>query len=291
MQSEERGAGNLGFFADEAQENVFEGLLARLLAQFFQRSYRGDFSGVHNGYSVAERFHFRHDVRGKNNRLSGVPAAANEARDSAGGNNVQAVGGFVEEKHGRAVQNSAGDGNALLLSGGEFVATGIGERENVQFRENFFDARLDFRAGQTVEFAEIGHHFPRRHAFVERGRARQKADIAADVLALPGNIKALNPRRAGSGLQNRGEHPQRRRFARAIRPQQPEYLAGVTLKRNAIHRVDFASFFILKSFAKVVDFNHFYFGFRIFGFLDCGTVLLYPHYPTRKFCQSYKSRL
>ena len=185
--------GSSRFFADEVKKNVFESLLAGLLAQFFQRSNGGDFSSVDNGDSVAEGFHFRHDMRGKNHRPPGVPAAANEARNSSRRKDVEAVGGFVEEKHGRTVQNRPGNGNALFLPGRKFVAAGISEGINVKFRENFFDARMDFRAGKAVEFAEIGDHFPRRHAFIQRGRAGEKADIAADFLALPRNIEALNP--------------------------------------------------------------------------------------------------
>ena len=131
---------------------MFEGLLSRLLAQFFQRPDSGDFSLIDNGNSVTQRFYLRHDMRGENDGLAFVPATANKARNRAGGQNIETVGWLVEKENRRPVQDRAGDRHALFLPGRKFITAGVSEFVDVEFRENRFDTLRDFRgaAGRRV---------------------------------------------------------------------------------------------------------------------------------------------
>ena len=70
--------------------------------------------------------------------------------------------------------------------------------------------------------------------------AEDVADAAADLLRLPCDVEAEDPRLAGGGQQERGEDLDRRRLAGAVRPEQAEELAGSDLEAEVDDRVDLA---------------------------------------------------
>src|SRR5882724_3834386 len=112
---------------DDFDENFFEFVFRVPVTKLGEGAFNKEFAGLNDADGVAELFDFAHDVGGEDDGFTAVPALADEVDDGAGGHDVEAVGGFVENHYRRIVDERAGDGGLLLHAGGEFVTAAIAE--------------------------------------------------------------------------------------------------------------------------------------------------------------------
>ena len=103
-------------------KDFFEVVGFGLGAEFGEGSFAEELAVVDDADAVAEFFDFGHDVAGKDDGFALFAAAADELDDVAGGEDVEAESGFVEDHDGGIVNDAACDGDALFHAGGEFVA-------------------------------------------------------------------------------------------------------------------------------------------------------------------------
>src|ERR1700690_1412479 len=122
---------------DDLDENFLEVVFFVLLAELREGAFGKKFSGLDDADNVAEFFDFAHDMRGEDHGFSALAAFADEFNDGAGGHDVQAQGGLIEDHDLWVVDESAGNGGLLLHAGGEFVATAVAKTVHAQAAKNF----------------------------------------------------------------------------------------------------------------------------------------------------------
>src|SRR6266850_365512 len=125
---------------DNFDEDLLQFMLAVFVTELSEGAFHQEFAGLDNADGVAEFFDFAHDVSGEDDGLAVVAAFADESGDGAGGHDVEAVGGLVENHDGRIVDEGTGDRGLLLHAGGELVAAAVAEFVHVQAVENVVDA-------------------------------------------------------------------------------------------------------------------------------------------------------
>ena len=75
-----------------------------------------------------------------------------------------------------------------------------------------------------------------RQQRVEARLLQRRSDRRPHVRAIVDDVEPGNARRPGCGWQQRGKHVNRRRLPRAVRPQEPVYLARPHLQVDAVDR-------------------------------------------------------
>jgi len=195
-------------------------------------------------------------VRGEDDGFAAVATVGDEADDGAGGHDVEAGGGLVEDHNGRIVDEGAGDGSFLLHAGGEFVAAAVAEAVHVEAGEDVVDAFFEDGLVKTVEAAEIFDHFLSAEARVEGSARGKKADVGTDFFRVFDDIVASNHSGAVGGLENGGEHAEGGGFAGAVGAEQAVNLAGLALKANVIDGTDFAALLVLEALGQATSINH-----------------------------------
>jgi hypothetical protein len=99
-------------------------------------------------------------------------------------------------------------------------------------------ARASRSARQSVQLAEVRDVLARGEMVVDAGAVRQHADRAAGRERIAGDADAVDERVARVGAQDRVQHAQRRRLARAVGPQQAGDLAVAGAEAHAAHGGD-----------------------------------------------------
>src|SRR4029077_622327 len=168
------------------------------------------------------------------------------------------------------VNQRPGDGNPLLDAGGEIFAAAVAERIDVETFEKRKGAPTRGGTVQTVEAAEVFHHFQRRQPAVERRSGGKKARILASLFGFPPNIKTRDARRARRGRENRGEHTQSGGFARSVCAEQAVNLARRAAEAEILDRANCYMFLTAKFFAEAFGYDHSVFG-RVCGIIRPGS--------------------
>jgi hypothetical protein len=241
---------------DDLDEDFLEITFGVPFAKLRESAFGEERAIVNDADDVAELFDFTHDVGGEDDGFAEVAAFADESDDGAGGHDVEAEGGFVEDHDGRIVDERAGDGGFLLHAGGELVAATITEAVHVQPVENVVDALLQRGFTEAVEAAEVFHQFLSAEAGIERGGGGKETDAGAHFFGLLDDIVAADQGRAVGGLENGGEHTQRGGFSGAIGAQQAVNFSGFATKTDVIHGADLAAFFVVEALGQTASFNH-----------------------------------
>src|SRR5882762_5241887 len=92
------------------------------------------------------------------------------------------------------------------------------------------------RAVEPVQRREEHEVVPGRLTFVETGLLREDPDRGADLRVLPSEAVARDLRCSGRRTDERAQQAQRRRLARAVRPEEAEDLALTHLEIEPVDR-------------------------------------------------------
>jgi len=145
---------------------------------------------------------------------------AEKGEDGFAGGGIEIAGGLVGEKNLRAIDESAGDGDALLFAAGKFRGAMAEAMREANAFEGFTDAGGALGA---IDFSEAKREFD---VFLE-GHAREKVeglkDHADGVAAVAGEIEggkrgdvpAVGEDGAGGGAVEAGDEIEERGFAGA----------------------------------------------------------------------------
>ena len=103
---------------------------------------------------------------------------------------IQAVGGFVEDQHGRIVHDRLGQADAALESLRQRFDGLLEHGVQMQALDHVVEALRAARAGQAAHVGDEGQELPRRHFAIAR---RAFGQVADDTL---GGDRDRRPRRA-----------------------------------------------------------------------------------------------
>src|SRR5260370_27349818 len=124
---------------DNFDEDFLEIVLGMLFPELREGTLGEELAALDDADSVAELFDFADDVGGENDGFTLVAAFADEGGDSAGGHDVEADGGLIEDHDRWIVDKGAGDGSFLHHAGGKLVAAAVAEAVHVQTVEDVVD--------------------------------------------------------------------------------------------------------------------------------------------------------
>src|SRR5712692_7670624 len=242
--------------SDDFDKDLFEIVFGIFIPKLRQGAFGKKLPVMDDADEVAELFDFAHDVGGEDDGFAAVAAFANESGDGAGGHDIEAVGGLVEDHDRGIVNEGAGDGSFLLHAGGELVAAAVAEAVHVQAVEDVVDALFQSSFVQTVEAAKVFDQLLSRETRIERGGGGKKADTGADFFGLLDDVVAANEGGAVGGLEDGGQHAQGGGFAGAVGAEEPVNLAGLAGKADVINGADFTALLVLEALGQATSFDH-----------------------------------
>src|SRR5437773_7513670 len=94
--------------SDDFDENVLEILFVMLIAKLRESAFGEKFAGLNDADSVAELFHFAHDVRGEDDGFAVVAAFVDEGSDGASGHDIEATCWLIDDHDRSIVEEGAG---------------------------------------------------------------------------------------------------------------------------------------------------------------------------------------
>src|SRR6267378_3209436 len=241
---------------DDFDEDFFELVLGVFVTELPEGAFNQEFAGLDNADGIAELFDFAHDVGGEDDGFAVVAAFADESGDGAGGHDVKAVGGLVENHDGWIVDEGAGDGGFLHHSGGELVAAAVAKFVHVQAIENVIHAHFQGDFFQAVEAAEVFNKFLGGEPAIEGGGGGEEADVGANFFGLLDDIVAADDGGAIGGLEDGGEHAECGGFAGAIGAEEAVNLARLAGEADVIDGADFTALLVLEALGQATSFNH-----------------------------------
>ena len=153
-----------------------------------------------------------------------------QVADLDAGPGVETARRFVEQQHLRLVQERSGQTDALRLPAGQLVDHRVALERHVDQLEFFlanFASRRAIDAVRGCEELQVFHH---RHVVVDAEEVGHVADEAADFLRVGIDRLAADIGLAVVGVEQRGDHPHRRGFARSVGTDEPEDIAIVELE-------------------------------------------------------------
>src|SRR5579859_685523 len=241
---------------DDFDEDFLEFVLAEFVAKLREGTFDEEFAGLDDADGVAELFDFGHDVRGEDDGFAVVAAFADEGSDGAGGHDVEAVGGLVENHDGRVVDERAGDGGFLHHAGGELVAAAVAEAVHVQTIEDVVDALFEGGFVEAIQAAEVFDKFLGGEPAIEGRGGGEETDVGADFFGMFDDVIAADGGGAVGGLENGGEHAERGGLAGTVGSEEAVYLAGLAGEADVIDGADFTALLILEALGQATSINH-----------------------------------
>ena len=147
---------------------------------------------------------------------------------------VETDGRLVEEQHARMMNECPHDEQAALHAAREAAHAVVFHIFELDIVQQLMDARFALAASHVVQTRVELHVLPDREVLVEIDMLRHDADQALDVLCMGAGVLPVIADRAGRRLHQECQHPDRRRLARAIRPEQAERLALADRERELV---------------------------------------------------------
>ena len=188
---------------------------------------------------VAERVGLEHVVGRQQDRLARVGERGDRRAELARAHGVEADRRLVEEEHLRVVEQPAGDVQALLHPARVTLGTLVLPALEPDELEQLVDPRLLDLRGHSVELGEVAQVVVAGKPFVDAALAAE--DVADPLPHLPrvlDDVVAEHARASRRRDEQRDQHLDRRRLARAVRAEEAEELALLDLEAHAAHRLD-----------------------------------------------------
>jgi hypothetical protein len=190
-----------------------------------------------DGDGVAEAVELAQDVAADHDADALAGDLAQDLAQLAAGERVEAVGGLVEQQQLGAVDQGAGDREALAHALAHLGDAGLGLAAEVEDLQELGDAGAGGLVGLAVALGEELQVAGGGHAGVEGGAVAEEADALADLVAGGPGVAAVPQHAALVGALQGGEDPQGGALAGAVGADQGEHLAALDRQVEALHRV------------------------------------------------------
>ena len=150
-----------------------------------------------------------------------VAQASQRVAQRAGGQHVQAVGGFVQHDVGGVVHEGAGQCGLHAFALAEAFGAAVQQSLHVQHLGQGLRPRLRRAVIHTVQAAEIGDVLARCQPRVQAARVAEHAHPGQSQGRVGRDFNAVHFYASGVGLYQCGGNAQCRRLARAVGAQKP----------------------------------------------------------------------
>jgi hypothetical protein len=192
---------------------------------------RDEASFRENGHAAAQRLGVAQDVRAEEDGASAIAQPENQRSHVAAPERIETRHRLVEDHELGIVDERLRDADALEHPLREFPELQLPLRADAHFVEQ--PARADAAIGAAIaeEAGEVREQLLGSQVVVEERVFRKVTDalLDADVADRP----AEHLRAARRRKHQLHQQLQRRRLARAVRPEKPEHLAGLDVEREA----------------------------------------------------------
>jgi tumor protein p53-inducible protein 3 len=200
----------------------------------FLRCAEGDaFAVVDDGDAIAKAFRLVHVMRRKQNGSTPLTESLHDVPQLQTALRIEAARGLVEEQDVRLADESTRDSKTLFLTAGEFSNAGIQllvEREVVQ--------QIAGIRPVPIEGAEQPQRLEHGELLAELRFLQRDAHALAQLSLMLLPREAENTDLASVRRVDPFEDLDRRRLARAVRPEQPEALPTTDLQIEAVDGLD-----------------------------------------------------
>ena len=213
-----------------------QGVGAERLLQLGRAAERERLAIVDDRDPFAELVRLIHVVRREQRRLPSFVQVAQDAPEVDAGLWVDPRGRLVEEEHLGLVHERASDHQPLRESARKLEhhrLRSFGERELL---EQLVGAQARPPPRHAEETAVVVEVLPHGQRAVECVRLRDDTDAPLYGCRVVSHVQAGDQRPPARRHDDRGQHPDRRRLAGAVRAEQPEELAAAHLEVEAVHR-------------------------------------------------------
>ena len=176
----------------------------------------GEFAIDDDAHAVAEALHEAEDVGGEDDGFALGFELLEEVGDGAGGDDIQAVGGFVEDDDVGVVDQRDDDADLLFHAGGEVGHLDLGELVDA---ETLKQGLLAGGGGGGVDAVEVAEEIVKiigGEEVLKLQFAGEESDFAAHLFGLADNAAAIYPGIALVGADEGGQHAQGGGFAGTV---------------------------------------------------------------------------
>lgn len=204
-----------------------------LFAQAGDRSVVGDRSAAHDGDVVADLLDFAHVMAAQQYGQAAGGKAFDQGPHVADAGRVEPVGGLVEDEELRVANEGCGDTETLSHAEGvsaHLVSLAVGEVHDV---EDFLDpagCRTTVESGEEFQVPSAAEPGIELRTLDKAGHALKHCD----TMPVPRATEDFQG--AAIGANQSEQHPQKRRFPRAVRAEKTVDLALGDLDGDPVHR-------------------------------------------------------
>ena len=184
-----------------------------------------DLAAVDHGDAVGELVGLLQVLRGQQDRRPFLDALADHLPHAEPAARIEAGRRLVEEDQPGAADQRAGEVESPPHPAGVRLERAVGRIGERELLEQFVGAPLRLGFRELVEPAEQHEILATGQVLVDRRVLPREADHRAQLLRFGDDVVARDRRASRIGLEQRRQDPDRRRLARAVRPEQSEHAA------------------------------------------------------------------
>ncbi len=225
--------------------------LFSLLAQLVQRALGDDEPAPHDGNAVGHQLRLAQHMSRDDESRAAFFLLAEVAAHVRRGHRVQAGGRFVAEDPVGLVDGRADQGYLLRHATRVRGQDGVGAVSQLETLEKARDALAADLFRDAVQVAKAVEVLSRRVASVQARLVRHHTEPPSHQVQAFGQAVAVELDEAGVGPQYPTEASERRRFTRAVLPEQDEDLTALGLKIHPGHCAHVA-----KALVQTLDSDH-----------------------------------
>ena len=190
---------------------------------------------MEHGHALTEAAGLAEEVRAEQNGAAVLGReGGQEVEDVAGRLWVEARRGLVEEKDVGLVQEGAGQGDALALTGREPLDAVVGAVGDAEALEQVAGLCRCLLRGEAAHTSDEDDVLEGGEALVEAGLLGHHARAPTDVVAVGDRVEAEDAGAAAVGRQQAVEEANGRRLARPVGTEEGDDLAGVDVEGQAV---------------------------------------------------------
>ena len=189
---------------------------------------RDDGAGVELNGTRGKRGNFGFAVKAHDDGAAGAIDFAECFGEPGNAEGIEAGGGFVEQQNAGAMDERAGDGDALAHAAGKSANERGAAFVQADFAEQFFGAGGGL--GNILEFGEEDKIFFGGKFVVDHGGV---GDVAGAIVGGRGGIGAGERESARGGTNDAGGYAEKRGFSGAVASGEDDTFAGRNLQGDA----------------------------------------------------------
>src|SRR5688572_1900471 len=220
----------------QSQEDLLETFFASggVSAEIGHRAACPDLSVLNDGDAIAETLRDLERVRRHHDRVTAARVFAKEILQHLRRLRIEPDHGLVDDDHLGTVEKRARDDELLPHAVAVALHQLILPFEQVEEGEELTQSPLHRLAALVVQAGDESEKFRAGELLINERSVRDEAELRFGRDRIHRDVDAGDTDRPRGRLENPGDHPERRRLARAVRPEEAEQLS---LRHSQVDRV------------------------------------------------------